>query len=206
MAGDDISTPKARKFSPYRSTQSNELKEKILRNWNHVLFCGIYCKNIYFGDCRCYDFDRQSAAIIGRFLDRWRRDYLRYPSATLCAPTDWLTEQKLYWKLSMTAYLLFSSFRSDKYCEWIVNQYVIFCENDCMMLGNESTRNKINKIKPYYIVVLILHSCLLSMWYVLFITKWDIRKRENFFKFYTVTILYNGTQFVDFVSSWKCLT
>ena len=75
-----------------------------------------------------------------------------------------------------------------------------------MMLGNESTRNKINKIKPYYIVVLILHSCLLSMWYVLFITKWDTRKRENFFKFYTVTILYNGTKFVDFVSSWKCLT
>ena len=98
-----------------------------------------------------------------------------------------------------TAYLLFSSVRSDKYCEWIVNQYVIFCENDCMMLGNESTRNKINKIKPYYIFVLILHSCLLSMWYVLFITKWDIRKRENFFKFYTVTIWYNGTQI-----SWFC--
>ena len=63
------------------------------------------------------------------------------------------------------------------------------------MSGNESTRNKINKIKQYYIAVLILHSCLLSMWYVLFITKWDIRKREDFFKFYTVTISYNGTQF-----------
>ena len=102
-------------------------------------------------------------------------------------------------KTNLTAYLLFSTFRSDKYCEWIVNTYVIFCDNDCMMLGNESTRNKINKIKQYYIVVLILHSCLLSMWYVLFITKWDIRKREDFFKFYTVTISYNGTQF-----SWFC--
>ena len=89
--------------------------------------------------------------------------------------------------------------RFDKYCEWIVNKYVIYLDNDCMMFGNESTRNKINKIKQYYIVVLILHSCLLSMWYVLFITKWDIRKREDFFKFYTVTISYNGTQF-----SWFC--
>ena len=99
----------------------------------------------------------------------------------------------------LTAYLLFSTFRSDKYCEWKVNKYVIFCDNDCMKLGNESTRNKINKIKQCYIVVLILHSCLLSMWYVLFITKWDIRKREYFFKFYTDTISYNGTQF-----SWFC--
>ena len=99
----------------------------------------------------------------------------------------------------MTAYLLFRTFRSDKYCEWIVNKYVIFCDNDCMMLGNESTRNKINKIKQYYIVVLILQSCLISMWYVLYITKWDIRKREELFKFYTVTISYNGTQF-----SWFC--
>ena len=106
----------------------------------------------------------------------------------------------------MTAYLLFSTFRCDKYCEWIVNKYVIFLDNDCMMFGNEPTRNKINKIKQYYIVVLILHSCLLSMWYVLFITKWDIRKREDFFKFYTVTIFYNGTQFSWFCSSWKCLT
>ena len=99
----------------------------------------------------------------------------------------------------LTAYLLFSTLRSDKYCEWIVNKYVIFCDNYCMMLGNESSRNKINKIKQYYIVVLILHSCLLSIWYVLFITKWDIRKRESFFKFFTVTISYNGTQF-----SWFC--
>ena len=72
MAGDDISTPNARKISPCRSTQSNELKEKILRNWNHVLFCSIYCINTSLGDCRCYDFDRQSAAIIGRFLGRRR--------------------------------------------------------------------------------------------------------------------------------------
>ena len=99
----------------------------------------------------------------------------------------------------LTAYLLFSTFRSDKYFAWIVNKYVIFFDNDCMMFGNESTRNKINKIKQYYIVVLILHSCLLSILYVLFITKWDIRKREDFFKFYTVTISYNGTQF-----SWFC--
>ena len=68
-------------------------------------------------------------------------------------------------------------------------------DNDCVMLGNESTRNKINKIKQYYIVVLLLHSFLLSMWYVLFITKWDSGKRENFFKFYTVTISYNGIKF-----------
>ena len=99
----------------------------------------------------------------------------------------------------MTAYLLFSTFRSDEYCEWIVNKYVIFFDNDCMILGNESPRNKINKIKQCYIVVLILHSCLLSMWYILFITKWDIRKREDFFKFYTVTSSNNGTQF-----SWFC--
>ena len=99
----------------------------------------------------------------------------------------------------MTAYLLFSTFRSDKYFAWIVNKYVIFFDNDCMMFGNESTRNKINKIKQYYIVVLILHNCLLSMLYVLFITKWDIRKREDFFKFYTVTISDNGTQY-----SWFC--
>ena len=99
----------------------------------------------------------------------------------------------------MTAYLLFSTFRYDKYCEWIVNKYVIFCDNDCMMLGNESTWNKINKITQYYIVVLILHSCLLSMGYVFLITKWDIRKMENFFKFYTVTISYNATQL-----SWLC--
>ena len=63
-----------------------------------------------------------------------------------------------------------------------------------MKLGNESTRNKINKFKQCYIVVLILHSCLLSMWYVLFITKWDIRKREYFFKFYTDTISYSTAQ------------
>ena len=108
----------------------------------------------------------------------------------------------MYWTkewLHVTAYLLFSTFRSDKDCEWIVNKYVIFCDNDCMMMGNESTRNKINKIKQYYLVVLILHSCLLSIWYVLLITKWDIRKREDFFKFYTITISYNGTKF-----SWFC--
>ena len=50
-------------------------------------FCSIYCINTSLGDCRCYDFDRQSAAIIGRFLCRRKGDYLRYPSATLCAPT-----------------------------------------------------------------------------------------------------------------------
>ena len=90
--------------------------------------------------------------------------------------------------LYVTAYLLFSTFRSDKLCGWIANKYVIFGDNDCMMLGNESTRYRINIIKQYYVVVLILHSYLLSMWYVLFITKWDIRTREDLFKFYTVTI------------------
>ena len=99
----------------------------------------------------------------------------------------------------MTAYLLFSTFRSDIYCEWKVNKYAIFCDNDCMMLGNESTQNKINKIKQFYIVVLIWHNCLLSMLYVLFIIKWDIRTGEDFFKFCTVTISYNETQF-----SWFC--
>ena len=87
--------------------------------------------------------------------------------------------KKIKARTILTVYLLFSTFRSNKYCEWIVNKYVIFCDDDSMMLGNESTRNKINKIKQYYIVVLILHSCLLSMWYVLFITKWDIRKGKT---------------------------
>ena len=109
------------------------------------------------------------------------------------------SNQLVIFNLYLTAYLLFGTFRTDKYCEWIVNKCVIFFDNDCMMFRNESTGNKINKIKQYYIVVLILHSCLLSMWYVLFITKWDIREREDFFKFYTVTIFYNGTQF-----SWFC--
>ena len=109
--------------------------------------------------------------------------------------------------MDMTAYLLISTFRSDKYCEWIVNKYVIFFVNDSMMLGNESTRNKINKLKQYYIVVLILHSFLLSMWYVLFITKWDIRKRENFFQIlHSHHLFIMEPNLVDFVSSWKCLT
>ena len=64
-----------------------------------------------------------------------------------------------------------------------------------MMLGNESTQNKINKIKQFYIVVLIWHNCLLSMLYVFYIIKWDIRTAEDFSKFCTVTISYNGTQF-----------
>ena len=55
--------------------------------------------------------------------------------------------------LDMTAYLLFSTFRSNKYCEWIVNKYVIFFDNDCMILGIESLGNKLNKIKQCYIVV-----------------------------------------------------
>ena len=75
-----------------------------------------------------------------------------------------------------------------------------------MMLGNESTRNKINKIEPYYIVVLILHSCLLSIWYVLFITKWDIRKRETSSNSTHSPSVIMEPNLVDFVSSWKCLT